>query len=298
MTSMMGCHRVMGMLAMSRALGDVMIERYLSQDPDLTEQELSDRDFIVMASDGLWDVISNQEVVHLVALEANKAGWSPDHLTAIANKLCMEAFRRGSMDNITVVIILALSEKEALPHGGGGGAHHHGRAGANAANHRDYEIDSLNDGSLPSVGKHALKRNSTLKGLGGAGGAMGGQGAGNADMSRSRRDAASSSVVGSVGQRLAALAGMRDRGGGDSTLNGSSSAAPPSYGRRGQGLPPSVRQGYGQGGPGPPAASGAAGIDGGGARSSLSQASPLTKRPGGVVAGMGDMWKGRGMQKR
>jgi serine/threonine protein phosphatase PrpC len=30
-TSMMGCHRVMGMLAMSRALGDVMIERYLSQ---------------------------------------------------------------------------------------------------------------------------------------------------------------------------------------------------------------------------------------------------------------------------
>lgn len=64
-TSMMGCHRVMGMLAMSRALGDVMIERYLSQDPDLTEQQLQDRDFIVMASDGLWDVISNQEVVHI-----------------------------------------------------------------------------------------------------------------------------------------------------------------------------------------------------------------------------------------
>jgi serine/threonine protein phosphatase PrpC len=55
----------MGMLAMSRALGDVMIERYLSQDPDLTEQQLQDRDFIVMASDGLWDVISNQEVVHI-----------------------------------------------------------------------------------------------------------------------------------------------------------------------------------------------------------------------------------------
>lgn len=152
-TSMMGCHRVMGMLAMSRALGDVMIERYLSQDPDLTEQELGDRDFIVMASDGLWDVISNQEVVHLVALEANKTGWSPDHLTAIANKLCMEAFRRGSMDNITVVIILALGEKDAHAHGGGG-AHHGGRAGGVASNHRDYEIDSLNDGSLPSVGKH------------------------------------------------------------------------------------------------------------------------------------------------
>ena len=34
-------------------------------------------------------------------MEANKAGWNPESLTGIANKLCMEAFRRGSMDNIT-----------------------------------------------------------------------------------------------------------------------------------------------------------------------------------------------------
>jgi len=60
-TSLMGCHRVMGMLAMSRALGDVMIEQYLSQEPDLTEQELGPRDFVVMASDGLWDVMTNHE---------------------------------------------------------------------------------------------------------------------------------------------------------------------------------------------------------------------------------------------
>jgi len=39
-TSMMGCYRVMGMLAMSRALGDVMIEQYLSQEPDVTEQQV------------------------------------------------------------------------------------------------------------------------------------------------------------------------------------------------------------------------------------------------------------------
>jgi serine/threonine protein phosphatase PrpC len=46
------------------------------QDPDLTEQRLEDRDFVVMASDGLWDVLSNQEVVHMVAMEAAKTGWS------------------------------------------------------------------------------------------------------------------------------------------------------------------------------------------------------------------------------
>ena len=32
-TCLMGCYRVMGMLAMSRALGDVIIEHYLSQVP-------------------------------------------------------------------------------------------------------------------------------------------------------------------------------------------------------------------------------------------------------------------------
>jgi hypothetical protein len=37
----------------------------------------------------------------MVSMEANKAGWNPESLTGIANKLCMEAFRRGSMDNIT-----------------------------------------------------------------------------------------------------------------------------------------------------------------------------------------------------
>ena len=40
-----------------------MIEQYLSQDPDVSEIGLSDHDFVVLASDGLWDVISNQEVV-------------------------------------------------------------------------------------------------------------------------------------------------------------------------------------------------------------------------------------------
>ena len=37
----------------------------------------------------------------MVSMEANKAAWNPESLTGIANKLCMEAFRRGSMDNIT-----------------------------------------------------------------------------------------------------------------------------------------------------------------------------------------------------
>ena len=46
----------------------------------------------------------------MVTMEAGKAGWNPESLSGIANKLCMEAFRRGSMDNITgLSLSLALS---------------------------------------------------------------------------------------------------------------------------------------------------------------------------------------------
>lgn len=297
-TSMMGCHRVMGMLAMSRALGDVMIERYLSQDPDLTEQRLEDRDFIVMASDGLWDVLSNQEVVHMVATEAAKSGWSPDNLSAIANKLCLESFRRGSMDNITVVIILAVADRgRGEPHAGRGGGKaddgHHGALAHNAGSSRfrDSEMrdaDSLTEFAASAAARQrpGLQRKATLGG--GAG-----------DYLRQRREAGTS-VVGSVGQRLAALAGMRDRGGGgDGGSSSSNGSGAPQYGRRGQLASIPVRSSLAQ--------STAAGIgrEMGEGRSALGEgrsslgALPPMKRPGGVVSGLGDMWKSRNsIQKR
>jgi hypothetical protein len=64
-----------------------------------------------MASDGLWDVITSQEAVAIVTQECVKNGWSPDmNLSAISHRLCTESFRRGSMDNITVAIILCISQ--------------------------------------------------------------------------------------------------------------------------------------------------------------------------------------------
>lgn len=73
--------------------------------------QLGERDFIVMASDGLWDVITSQEAVAIVTQELVKSGWSPDvNLSVISQRLCTESFRRGSMDNITVVIIMCVSQ--------------------------------------------------------------------------------------------------------------------------------------------------------------------------------------------
>lgn len=56
-----GTWRVGGVLAVSRAFGDRPLKRYVPATPDVNVQSLSFEDeFIVMASDGVWDVMSNQ----------------------------------------------------------------------------------------------------------------------------------------------------------------------------------------------------------------------------------------------
>jgi len=65
--------RVNGMLAISRAFGDHQLKApALPQDvvsnvPDITSTELTDQDmFVIVACDGLWDVVEDQESVNLV----------------------------------------------------------------------------------------------------------------------------------------------------------------------------------------------------------------------------------------
>ncbi|KAJ7950058.1 putative Protein phosphatase-2c [Quillaja saponaria] len=56
-------------LAMARALGDFCLKNYgLSSIPDVSYRELTDKDeFVVLATDGVWDVLSNSEVIRIVA---------------------------------------------------------------------------------------------------------------------------------------------------------------------------------------------------------------------------------------
>merc|ERR1719487_3059820 len=66
--------RVNGMLAMTRALGDHMLKMpvlpndVVSNIPDITSTDLSPQDsFVIVACDGLWDVIVDQQAIQLVA---------------------------------------------------------------------------------------------------------------------------------------------------------------------------------------------------------------------------------------
>lgn len=93
-----GTWRVGGVLAVSRAFGDRPLKRYVIPTPDIRDEVLtSDDDCLILASDGLWDVVSNQDAVALVRniKEADRA----------AHRLVEEAFQRGSNDNISCVVL-------------------------------------------------------------------------------------------------------------------------------------------------------------------------------------------------
>uniref|UniRef100_A0A0K8TR79 Putative serine/threonine protein phosphatase n=1 Tax=Tabanus bromius TaxID=304241 RepID=A0A0K8TR79_TABBR len=97
-----GVWRVAGILATSRALGDYPLKdkNLVIADPDILTFELLDHKpiFIILASDGLWDTFTNEEAVTFVKDHINETGFG-------AKNLALEAYHRGSVDNITVIII-------------------------------------------------------------------------------------------------------------------------------------------------------------------------------------------------
>mmetsp|Transcript_21604 Transcript_21604/g.31432 ORF Transcript_21604/g.31432 Transcript_21604/m.31432 type:complete len:643 (+) Transcript_21604:237-2165(+) len=95
-----GIARVAGVLAVSRAFGNYGIRSLIRADPDITQRELkSDDDFLILASDGLWDVFRANEVAD-ICYTLQKHG-----VRRIADQLVQLALTRGSMDNITAVVV-------------------------------------------------------------------------------------------------------------------------------------------------------------------------------------------------
>ncbi|CAI8601577.1 unnamed protein product [Vicia faba] len=92
-----GTWRVGGVLAVSRAFGDKFLRPYVVADPEIQEEGIEGVDFLIVASDGLWNVISNNEAVSLVQ--------NITDAEAASKALIKEAYTRGSSDNITCVVV-------------------------------------------------------------------------------------------------------------------------------------------------------------------------------------------------
>jgi protein phosphatase 1L len=93
-----GTWRVGGVLAVSRAFGDRLLKKYVVAEPEIQEKLITKEvEFLLLASDGLWDVVSNQDAVAMVKDIQNAE--------EAAKRLTEEAYEKGSADNITCVVI-------------------------------------------------------------------------------------------------------------------------------------------------------------------------------------------------
>ncbi|ODV60744.1 PP2C family serine/threonine-protein phosphatase [Ascoidea rubescens DSM 1968] len=91
-------NRVNGILAITRSLGDHYLKNLIIGKPYTTALEMTDGDeFLIIACDGLWDIIKDQDAVDLIRNEANPQ--------VASRVLCDHAIKNLSMDNVTVMII-------------------------------------------------------------------------------------------------------------------------------------------------------------------------------------------------
>ncbi|KAJ9545679.1 hypothetical protein OSB04_025386 [Centaurea solstitialis] len=116
--------RVLGVLAMSRAIGDGYLKPYVIPEPEVTVMERTAEDeCLILASDGLWDVVSNDVACSVARMclnsqkppsplrspgsEVNVAGGeNSDKACSDASILLTKlALARRSSDNVSVVVV-------------------------------------------------------------------------------------------------------------------------------------------------------------------------------------------------
>uniref|UniRef100_A0A1D1Z664 protein-serine/threonine phosphatase n=1 Tax=Anthurium amnicola TaxID=1678845 RepID=A0A1D1Z664_9ARAE len=117
--------RVLGILAMSRALGDKYLKPVVISEPEISFTERTpDDEFLIIASDGLWDVLSN-DLACDIARRCLQDGSQPaiagglgedgdrvvepdasqSYCSVAATLLTRLALGRNSTDNISVIVV-------------------------------------------------------------------------------------------------------------------------------------------------------------------------------------------------
>uniref|UniRef100_H3G5M9 PPM-type phosphatase domain-containing protein n=2 Tax=Phytophthora ramorum TaxID=164328 RepID=H3G5M9_PHYRM len=89
-------------LAVSRAFGDRSLKAptpLVSCEPEVKRFQVQHDDlFLVLACDGIWDVLSEQNVVDIVLPHFHDA-------KAAADAVVKAAYRKGSVDNLTATVV-------------------------------------------------------------------------------------------------------------------------------------------------------------------------------------------------
>lgn len=104
-------------LAMARAFGDFCLKNYgVISVPEVTHRRLTDKDqFIVLATDGIWDVLSNKEVVDIVSSVPSKS-LAARAVVEMAVHSWRSKFPTSKVDDCAVVCLF-IKEIVAFPPG-------------------------------------------------------------------------------------------------------------------------------------------------------------------------------------
>lgn len=91
-------NRVNAVLAVTRSLGDSSMKEFVVGAPYTTETRLTEEDtFLIVACDGLWDVVDDQDAVDLIR--------DIDDAQMAAQKLLAHALSNFSTDNTSVMVV-------------------------------------------------------------------------------------------------------------------------------------------------------------------------------------------------
>ena len=104
--------RVNGSLALSRSLGDFEFknvegkgptEQLVSPEPEvyIKERQPDKDEFLVLATDGVWDVMTNEDVCDFISARMK----TTDNLETICNEVLDTCLKKGSQDNMSIIIV-------------------------------------------------------------------------------------------------------------------------------------------------------------------------------------------------
>eukprot|EP01118_Nematostelium_gracile_P019558 TRINITY_DN90_c0_g1_i4.p1 TRINITY_DN90_c0_g1~~TRINITY_DN90_c0_g1_i4.p1 ORF type:complete len:315 (+),score=75.85 TRINITY_DN90_c0_g1_i4:3-947(+) len=92
--------RVNGQIIITRSLGDHLMKDYIISEPYTTHEKLTEKDtHLIVACDGLWDVVEDQQACDFLAQYPNS---SADELS---KRLLVKALQEGSTDNLSICVV-------------------------------------------------------------------------------------------------------------------------------------------------------------------------------------------------
>ena len=95
-------YRVNGVLAVSRAIGDFALSPHVTWKPEISTFKLNKHNhYVFLATDGVWDVLSSQQVLDIINKKIINEDWK-----SIGSTVTSTARSLGSGDNITCMFVI------------------------------------------------------------------------------------------------------------------------------------------------------------------------------------------------